>query len=82
MPTHIADLEAALSDNCHRIADLCQIRDAVIAKFDARFAELRDVDEMISVTLRMSEATTLIDAEIELLSRGSKKLMHTLEALS
>lgn len=82
MPTYIESLEAALSDNCNRIADLCEIREAIIHKFDARFRELRDLDEMLSVSLRMSEATTLIDVEIELLSRGSKKLMHTLEVLT
>ena len=82
MPTWIEHLNAALDQNCHRIADLCELRDAVIHKFDARFAELRDLDEMLSVSLRMSEATTVIDAEIELLSQGSRKVMAQMEAVS
>ena len=82
MPTFYEHLEAALSSNCHRIADLCELREAVIHKFDARIAEVTDLDELLSVTTVMSETTTLIDAEIVLLSQGSRKLMAQMGTLA
>jgi hypothetical protein len=82
MPTWEEHLNAALEQNCHRIADLCEIREAILDKYDARIASSRDLDEMISLSLSMSKATTVVDAEIELLSQGSKKLMRQLEVLA
>ena len=42
----------------------------------------RDLDEMLSVSLRMSQATTVVDAEILLLEQGSRKLMAQLAVAS
>jgi hypothetical protein len=82
MPTYVEMLEEALNGNCERIADLCELRETLSATFDERLSRARSVEDLLACESRRSQALSTIDAEIWVLSKGSKSLMLKLGAVS
>ena len=71
-------LEQTRRESYTRIADLCELRQRAVldieAKTEAAMAGQLDADLLLTGVLNLSCVTSVIDAEIELLSEGLKKL--------
>ena len=80
MPEFLDILNETYYSNVREIAELCELRETNERHYRECLARCRSLDEMLALELQRRDELHLIDARIEQLSKGSKKLLAQMEA--